>query len=117
MICSLLMLVFDVIGLHLVFAYFKMGQVTGLNVETIDYCNDCTECMLVILNLMIMLGIFVSVSLCMSLCIFTISIILLMPKATATVHCEGLGLLKPFVIRWQVLCKAVWVECLCLNPC
>ena len=65
---------------------------------------------------MMMLGMFVSVSLCISLCMFTVSNALLMSKATATVHCGALGLLKPFVIWWQILYKAVCVECLCLNP-
>ena len=67
--------------------------------------------------MMIMLGVFVSVSLCISLCMFTASNTLLMFKATATVCCGGLGLLKPFVIWWQMLCKAVCVECLRLNTC
>ena len=62
-----------------------------------------------------MLGMFVSGSLCMSLCMFAVSNALLMSKATVTVRCGGLGLLKPF--WWQMLCKAVCVECLCLNPC
>ena len=48
---------------------------------------------------------------------FTESNALLMSKSTATLSCGGLGLLKLFVIWWQMLCKAVCVECLCLNPC
>ena len=36
MVCSFLMLVFDKIELHMVFAYFKMEQVVALNVETIN---------------------------------------------------------------------------------
>ena len=67
------------------------------------------------MNLMIMFGMFVSVSLCISLCMFTVSNALLMSKAT--VRCGGLQLLKPFVIWWQMMYKAVCVECLCLNPC
>ena len=59
---------------------------------------------------MIMLGMFVSVSLCIRLFMFTVSNALLMSKATATVRCESLGLLKPFVIWWQMLFKAVCVE-------
>ena len=55
-----------------------------------------------------MLGMCVKVSLCM----FTVSNALLMSKATATVRCEGFGLLKPFVIWWKKLCKAMCVECL-----
>ena len=62
---------------------------------------------------MVMLGMFVSVRLCM----FTVSNTLLMFKATLTVRCKGLGLLKPPVVWWQMLCKAVCVECLCLNSC
>ena len=64
-----------------------------------------------------MLRMFISVSLCISLYMFTVSNALVMSKATATVRCENLGLLKPFVIWWQILCKAVCVERLCLNPC
>ena len=30
------MLLFDIVGLHMVFAYSKMGQVIALNVETIN---------------------------------------------------------------------------------
>ena len=41
----------------------------------------------------------------------TVSNALFMSKATATMHYGGLGLLKPFVIWWQMLCKAVCVEC------
>ena len=52
----------------------------------------------------------VCVSLCINLCMFTVSNALLMSKATATVCCGGLGLLKPFVIWWQMLCKALRVE-------
>ena len=36
MVCSFLVLVFDMIGLHIVFAYFKMGQVITLNVKMIS---------------------------------------------------------------------------------
>ena len=63
------------------------------------------------------LEMFVSVSLYISLCMFTVSNVLLMSTAIATVHCGGLRLLKPFVIWWKMLCKAVCVECLYLNPC
>ena len=45
------------------------------------------------MNLMMMLGMLVSVSLCM----FTVPNALLMSKATATVHYGGLGLLKSVV--------------------
>ena len=36
---------------------------------------------------------------------------LLIPKATATVHGGGLGLLKPLALWWQMLCKVVYGEC------
>ena len=65
------------------------------------------------MNLMMMLRMFVSVSLCM----FTVLNALLVSKITATVRCGGLGLLKPVVIWWKMLCKAVCGKCLCLNPC
>ena len=66
---------------------------------------------------MMMLVMFVSVSWCISWCMFTVSNALLMSKAIATVRCEGLGLLKPLVIWWQMLCKVVCDECLRLNTC
>ena len=47
----------------------------------------------------------------MMLMMFAVSNALLMSKATATVHCRGLILLKLFVIWWQMLCKAVFVKC------
>ena len=43
------------------------------------------------MNLMMMLGVFVSVSLCISLCMFTVLNALLTSKAIATVRCGGLG--------------------------
>ena len=36
MVCSFLMLVFDMIGLHMVFVDSEMGQVVALNVEIIN---------------------------------------------------------------------------------
>ena len=44
--------------------------------------------------MMMMLGMFVSVSLCINLCMFIVSNALLMCNATATVRCGGLKLLK-----------------------
>ena len=72
--------------------------------------HACCPFMQFAMNLMMMLGMFVNVSLCTSLCMFTVSNALLMSKATATVHCGGLGLLKPFVTWWQMLCKAVMLS-------
>ena len=48
------------------------------------------------MNLMMMLEMFVS----MSLCMFTVSNALLIFKATATVRFRDLGLLKSYVIWW-----------------
>ena len=60
------------------------------------------------MSLMMMLGMFVKVSLCM----LTVSNALLMCKAATTMSCGGLELLKPVVIWWQMLlCKAVCAEC------
>ena len=61
------------------------------------------------MNLMTMLGIFVSVSFCISLCMFTLSNALCMFKVTTIVCYGGLGFLKPLVVWWQMLCKAVCV--------
>ena len=51
------------------------------------------------MNLIMMLRMFVSVTLCM----FIVSNTLLMSKATTTARCGGLGLLKPFII-WRHVC-------------
>ena len=49
----------------------------------------------------------IKTELMMMMMMFTVSNALLMSKATATVHCGGLGLLKPLVIWWQMFCKTV----------
>ena len=58
-----------------------------------------------------MLGMFVSVSLCM----FTLSNALLIFKATATVCCGGLGLLKPFVIYCIVIVMSSAYVVICMS--
>ena len=59
-------------------------------------------------------GMFVCVSLSINVCMFTVSNALLMSSATAMVRVGGMGWLKPVA---TVLCSAVFVECLVLNPC
>ena len=59
-------------------------------------------------------GMFVCVSLSINVCMFTVSNALLMSNATAMVRVGGMGWLKPVA---TVLCSAVFVECLVLNPC
>ena len=48
---------------------------------------------------------------------FTVSNALLMSNATAMVRLGGMGLLKPVATVLLMLCSAVFVECLVLNPC
>ena len=48
---------------------------------------------------------------------FTVSNALLMSNATAMVRVGGMGWLKPVATVLLMLCSAVFVECLVLNPC
>ena len=48
---------------------------------------------------------------------FTVSNAILMSNATAMVRVGGMGWLKPVVTVLLILCSAVFVECLVLNPC
>ena len=60
---------------------------------------------------------FVCVSLSINVCMFTVSNALLMSNATAMVRVGGMGWLKPVATVLLMLCSAVFVECLVLNPC
>ena len=53
-------------------------------------------------------GMFVCVSFSITVCMFTVSNALLM---------GGMGWLKPVATVLLMLCSAVFVECLVLNPC
>ena len=58
------------------------------------------------------------VSLSVNVCMSTVSNALLMSNATAiVVRVGGLGWLKPVATVLLMLCSAVFVECLVLNPC
>ena len=52
-----------------------------------------------------------------SVCMFTVSNALRMSNATAIVRVGGMGWLKPVATVLLMLCSAVFVECLVLNPC
>jgi len=69
------------------------------------------------MNLMIVFGMFVCVSLCMSVCRLTVSKALDMSRAIASVLCGGFCLLNPAVIVLLMICNAVVVECCFLKPC
>ena len=60
-------------------------------------------------------GMFVCVSLSINVCMFTNA--LLMSNATAMVRVGGMGWLKPVATVLLMLCSAVFVDCLVLNPC
>ena len=62
-------------------------------------------------------GMFVCVSLSINVCMFTVSNALRMSNATAMVRLGGMGWLKPVATVLLMLCSAVFVECLFLNPC
>ena len=62
-------------------------------------------------------GMFVCVRLSVNECMFTVSNALLMSIAIAIVRVGGMGWLKPVATVLLMLCSAVFVECLVLNPC
>ena len=62
-------------------------------------------------------GMLLYVSLSINVCMFTVSNALLMSNATAIVRVGGIGWLKPVATVLLMLCSAVLVECLALNPC
>ena len=62
-------------------------------------------------------GMLVCVSLSINVCMFTVSNALLMSNATAIVRVGGMCWLKPVATVLLMLCSAVFVECLVLNPC
>ena len=62
-------------------------------------------------------GMLVCVSWSIIVCMFTVSNALLMSNATAIVHVGGMGWLKHVATVLLMLCSAVFVECLVLNPC
>ena len=51
------------------------------------------------------------------MCVFTVLNVWLMFNATAIVRVGGMGWLKPVATVLLMLCSAVLVECLVLNPC
>ena len=62
-------------------------------------------------------GMLVCVSLSINVCMFTVSNALLMSNATAIGRMGGMGWLNPVATVLLMLCSAVFVECLVLNPC
>ena len=62
-------------------------------------------------------GMLMCVSLSINVCMFIVSNTLLMSNATAIVRVGGMGWLKPVATVLLMLCSAVLVECLVLNPC
>ena len=51
-----------------------------------------------------------------NVCMFTVSNALLMSNATAMVRVGGMGWLKPVATVLLMLCSAVFVECLVVEP-
>ena len=62
-------------------------------------------------------GMFVCVRLSINVCMFTVSNASLMSNATAMTRVDGMGRPKPAATVPLMLCSAVLVECLALNPC
>ena len=88
-------------------------------VRTLCYCRVCIVCVLLcsLQCILLLLGMFVLCSFCMSLCRCTVSNALLMSRAVTTVRCGGLFALNPVVIVLLMWCSAVVVDLFCLKPC
>ena len=71
----------------------------------------------VAMYLIMVCGMFVWCSLCVSMCMLTVSNALLMSSATVIVRSGGLFWLKPVAIVLFMLCSAVLLEWLLLKPC
>ena len=69
------------------------------------------------MNLIMVCGMFVRCSLCVSVRMLTVSNVLLMSSATVMVRSGGLFWLMPVAMVWFMLCSAVLVEWLLLKPC
>ena len=69
------------------------------------------------MNLIMVCGMFVWCSLCVSVCMLTVSNALLMSSATVIVRSGGLFWLKPVAMVLFMLCSAVLLEWLLLKPC
>ena len=65
----------------------------------------------------IVLGMLVLCNLCIRVCRLTVSKAFDMSRAIASVLCGGFCWLNPCVMVLFMVCSAVTVECLCLNPC
>ena len=68
------------------------------------------------MNLRMVYGMIVCCSLCVSVCMFTVSKVLLMSSATVIVRSGCLFWLKPVAMVLFMLCSAVLVEWLRLKP-
>ena len=73
--------------------------------------------MLFAMYLSMVCGMLLGVSLSINVCMFTVSNDLLMTNATVIVCVGGMGWLKPVATALLMLCSAVFVECLVMNPC
>ena len=81
-------------------------------------CDVCFAAFDVVCNEFIMVrGMFVWCSLCVSVCMFTVSNAFLMSRATVIVRSGGLLGLKSVSMVLLILCSAVLVEWLLLKPC
>ena len=69
------------------------------------------------MNLMIVPGMMGSNSFLISVCMFIVSIVLLISSATVIVRAGGAIWLNPFDSVLFIVCSAVIVECCVLYPC
>ena len=67
--------------------------------------------------LIMVCGMFVLCSLCVSVCMLPVSNALLMSSATVIVRSDGLFWLNPVAMVLFMLCSALLVEWLLLKPC
>ena len=108
-ICSLYMFVSDALRDHMVEAYSSTDLVMALYVASmVSLCLP---------HLVEMRTLSMLIVLSINVCMFNVLDALLMSNATTMVRVGGMGWLKPVATVLLMLCSAVFVECLVLNPC
>ena len=81
------------------------------------FVSECGVCFGLLMYLIMVCGMFVWCSLCVSVCMFTVSNAFPMSNATVIVRSGGLFWLKPVEMVLFMLCSTVLVEWLFLKPC
>ena len=103
---SLLMFVSDVIGDHMVETYSSMGFVMALYVARIvSFCFPHVVDMSALSICIVFRAFVVVIYMCVSVCMLTVSNVLVLSNATVIVRCGGLFWVKP--VAMVLLCCVV----------